>query len=83
MPRYVEGSARDQVTLLPECLDDYIAHDNPIRVIEAFVEELNLEALGFKGNDASGNRPALLSPGGAAEDLRLRVSESDSVEPAT
>lgn len=49
MPRYVEGSARDQVTLLPECLDDYVAEDNPVRVVDAFVEELNLEKLGFEG----------------------------------
>jgi transposase len=49
MPRFVEGSDRKQVTLLPECLDDYIGEDNPVRVIEAFVEELDLEALGFEG----------------------------------
>ena len=35
MGRYVEGSDRTQVTLLPECLDDYIAEDNPVRVVEA------------------------------------------------
>jgi transposase len=59
MPRYVEGSARDQVTLLPECLDDYIADDNPIRVVEAFVEELDLEALGFEGmTPATTGRPS-------------------------
>ena len=59
MPRYVEGSARDQVTLLPECLDDYIAGDNPIRVVEAFVEELDLHALGFEGmTPATTGRPS-------------------------
>jgi transposase len=47
MGRFVEGSDRRQVTLLPECLDDYIPNDNPVRVVEAFVEELDLEALGF------------------------------------
>ena len=41
MSRYVEGSDRSQVTLLPECLDDYIAEDNTVRVVEAFVEELD------------------------------------------
>ena len=39
MGRYVEGSDRTQVTLLPECLDDYIGEDNPVRIVEAFVEE--------------------------------------------
>ena len=35
--------------MLPECLDDYIAEDNPVRVVDAFVEELDLHALGFEG----------------------------------
>ena len=55
----MEGSDRSQVTLLPECLDDYIAEDNPVRVVEAFVEELDLEALGFaKAAPALTGRPA-------------------------
>jgi transposase len=59
MARYVEGSDRTQVTLLPECLDDYIAEDNPVRVVEAFVEELDLEALGFaRAAPAVTGRPA-------------------------
>ena len=40
---------QNQVTLLPECLNDYIAHDNPVRVVDAFVDELDLQALGFDG----------------------------------
>ena len=48
MGRYVEGQDRHQVTLLPECLEDYIAEDNPVRVIEAFVEELDLQTVGFE-----------------------------------
>ena len=59
MSRYVEGSDRSQVTLLPECLDDYIAEDNTVRVVEAFVEELDLAALGFtKAAPAATGRPA-------------------------
>jgi transposase len=59
MGRFVEGSDRRQVTLLPECLDDYIADDNPVRVVEAFVEELDLEALGFaRAAPALTGRPA-------------------------
>lgn len=49
MKRFVEGDDRKQVTLLPECLDDFVAEDNPVRIVEAFVEELELEALGFFG----------------------------------
>jgi transposase len=49
MKRFIEGEDRSQSTLFPERLDDYIAEDNPIRVIEVFVEELDLQSLGFDG----------------------------------
>ena len=42
MKRFIEGQDRSQVTLLPECLDDYIGEDNPVRVVDAFVDELDL-----------------------------------------
>jgi len=49
MKRFIEGQDRQQVTLLPECLDDYIGEDNPVRVVDAFVDELDLQAQGFQG----------------------------------
>jgi transposase len=49
MKRFVEGADRGQSTLLPECLDDWIAENNPVRVIEAFVEALDLAEHGFAG----------------------------------
>jgi transposase len=49
MPRFVEGEDRSQATLFPERLDDYIAEDHPVRLVEAFVEGLDLKALGFAG----------------------------------
>ncbi len=49
MKRFVEGTDRGQSTLLPECLDDWIDVNNPVRVIDAFVEALNLAELGFDG----------------------------------
>jgi hypothetical protein len=49
MKRFVEGEDRSQSTLFPERLDDYICEDNPVRVVEAFVEELDLGTLGFDG----------------------------------
>jgi transposase len=59
MNRFIEGDDRHQVTLLPECLDDFIDEDNPVRVIDAFVDELDLEALGFLGaKPAATGRPA-------------------------
>ena len=59
MPRFVEGQDRQQVTLLPECLDDFIAEDNPVRVVDAFVSELDLNGMGFEGAaPAATGRPA-------------------------
>ena len=49
MKRFVEGADRGQSTLFPECLEDWIGKDNPVRVIDVFVEELDLAGLGFGG----------------------------------
>ena len=49
MKRFVQGEARAQMSLLPECLDDFVPKDNPVRVVEAFVDTLPLEKLGFSG----------------------------------
>src|SRR5271168_5351796 len=51
MKRFVERLDRGQSTLFPESLEDWIGEDNPVRVIEAFVEELDLAGLGFGGVD--------------------------------
>ncbi len=59
MKRFVEGADRGQSTLLPECLDDWIGEDNPVRVIDAFVNGLNLGELGFSGVEpAATGRPS-------------------------
>src|SRR5438309_336332 len=51
MKRFVEGTDRGQSTLFPECLDDWIDEDNPVRVIDVFVDGLDLGALDFGGVD--------------------------------
>ena len=51
MKRFVEGLDCGQSTLFPETLDDFVAEDNAARVIEAFVEALDLGELGFGGVD--------------------------------
>ena len=60
MKRFIEGEDRSQVTLLPECLDDYVGQDNPVRVVEVFVEQLDLRQMGFNGvaPAATGRNPA-------------------------
>jgi transposase len=59
MGRFVEGSDRGQTTLFPACLDNWIDEDNPVRVIDAVVESIDLGGLGFDGvvPEATG-RPA-------------------------
>ena len=49
MKRFVEGEDRRQATLLPDSLEDYVTEDNPVRVVDVFIDELDLEALGFSG----------------------------------
>ena len=49
MKRFVEGEDRRQGALLPHFLDDYVTENNPVRVIEAFIDELDLATLGFDG----------------------------------
>src|SRR5579864_1139430 len=49
MKRFVEGTDRGQSTLFPECLADWIDQNNPVRVIDVFVDELDLLDLGFAG----------------------------------
>ena len=59
MKRFVEGECRDQSVLFPERLDDWIAEDNPVRAVDAFVDELDFMALGFESAEpADTGRPA-------------------------
>jgi len=59
MAGFVAGTDRGQSTLLPECLDDWVDESNPIRVIDAFIDALDLRKLGFEGVDpAETGRPA-------------------------
>lgn len=51
MKRFIEGADRHQVTLLPERLEDFVGEDNPMGIVDAFVNELDLQKLGFDGTD--------------------------------
>lgn len=48
------GVSRDQPSLLPPCIDDYVGPDNPVRAIDAYVEHLDLQQLGFRHSDRGG-----------------------------
>jgi transposase len=59
MKRFIQGQERAQATLLPECLDDYVGEDSTVRVVDVFVDQLDLGALGFEGADpAATGRPS-------------------------
>ncbi len=60
MKRFIESEDRRQATLLPDSLEDYVTDDNPVRVIDVFIDELDLTAMGFAGvaPEATG-RPGL------------------------
>lgn len=65
MASFIEGVSRDQTTLFPERLDDWIGEDHPVRVVGLFVDQLDLIALGFRGHAAArtgwpGYHPAVL-----------------------
>lgn len=57
MSGFIEGENRHQATLFPERLDDYIAEDSPVRVIDVFVDDLDLSGLGFKTVPEATGRP--------------------------
>ena len=69
---------RSQSTLFPKCLEDWICEDYPVRVIDVFVDELDLSKLGFGGVEPQ----ATGRPGDAVENLRLRIPQSCLIEPA-
>jgi transposase len=65
MSRHIKGLSRSQTTLFPEMLEDFISKENPVRVIDVFVDGLDLEHLGFKGVQSKatgrpGYHPAIL-----------------------
>ena len=59
MHRFINGEDRLQPALLPHSLEDYVSEESPVRVIEVFIDELNLAGLGFSGmTPAATGRPA-------------------------
>lgn len=65
MTNHIQGHGRYQMTLLPDALDDFVTEDNPVRVVDIFVDGLQLDSLGFRRVDAKrtgrpGYHPATL-----------------------
>ena len=82
MKRFIEGLDRGQGTLFPETLDDLVTDDNPVRVIDVFVDALDLGELGFERVEPRETGRPGYTPFGSAEALHLRLSEPGAVEPA-
>ena len=57
MTDFIEGENRFQATLFPEQLDDYVAEDNPVRVIDVFIDCIDLSGMGFKTVPEETGRP--------------------------
>ena len=57
MSGFIEGENRHQSTLFPEALDDYVSEDNPARVIDVFIDKLDISGLGFKAEPSHTGRP--------------------------
>jgi transposase len=57
MSGFIKGESRSQTTLFPEALDEYITEENPIRLVDVFVDHLDLSSLGFKTESAQTGRP--------------------------
>ena len=59
MKRFIQGEQRTQITSLPEMLDDYITEENSVRVVDVFIDNLDLQSLGFDGvTPAATGRPS-------------------------
>ena len=80
MKRFVEGEDRRQATLLPDCLDDYVTDDNPVRVIEVFIDELDLGDLGFAGVVPEATGRAAYHPATLLKIYLYGIASSDDLQ---
>ncbi len=78
MTRFIGGVDREQATLFPERLDEYVEEDNPVRVVDVFIDGLDLDGLGFDVAPEGDGSP-IVSPCSSAQALSLRLSQSDSI----
>jgi ribosomal protein S12 methylthiotransferase len=78
MKRFVEGIDRGQSSLFPECVEDWIDEDNPVRVIDVFVDEFDLAELGF--GDRVGCFKYEPVRGASANDLAAAVPDEVKAE---
>jgi len=83
MSEFIQGEDRSQATLFPERLDDYVAEDSSVRVIDVFLDDLDLSGLGFKTEPSDTGRPAYLPSINHAQAVCIRLSQPGALESAT
>jgi hypothetical protein len=81
MKRFIEGAERAQSTLFPEYLENWVDENNPVRVIDVFVDALDLAGWDLTGG-ARGDRAAVVSSISVAEAVHLRISQPGAIQPA-
>lgn len=73
MKRFIESECRTQTRLLPESINDYIADTNPMRILDVFVDELELGKLGFDGVEPAITGRPTYQPCHSLKNLYLRL----------
>lgn len=58
MSGFIEGEDRNQATLFPERIDDYVTDDSPVRVVDVFIDDLDISGLGFRTEPNATGRPS-------------------------
>jgi transposase len=81
MKRFIEGTDRGQSTLFPECLEDWIDENNPVQVIDVFVDELDLAELRFDGITPEATGRPSYHPGLPTRSLSLAPDDPAQPDP--
>ncbi len=76
MSHHIKGQSRTQATLFPEALDDFVTDENSVRVIDAFVDSIDLASLGFEKSHNQSNWPPMLPSRHDAQTLYLWLFKS-------
>ncbi len=80
MSGFIKGEDRFQATLFPERLDDYVAEDSAVRVVDVFLDDLDLSGLGFRTQPNDTGRPAY-HPSTSATNFAVEHLSAGRVEP--
>jgi transposase len=81
MKRFVQGESRTPCTLIPECLDDYVAETNPVRVVDVLVDEPDLGKLGFRGVEPLATGRPAYHPSALLKIYIVWLPQSHAIEP--